>query len=212
MRFTHRFVHIGGYSLGEDLQCPALDSKCEPIEAKYGDKENVWWGEFGGRIPMGLWVARMFDANIIWSTGASFRARDRMSEAQAMYEMAKDRYYDLNGQFPNTFPKRMWRSEQAYLAWLRRVSSFETTSTNTSESMTYLREMVDEAVGNRENAIIYLVTSANHLPRTMVEAMKKFGIGSGSMKRQRITLCGMPAQSCYGGKSVSDVVVRDIGT
>lgn len=188
-----------------------------PQRATDGDWDHVCWGDADtyqlGRIPMGLWVARNFLADtIVWSTGCSTRVADNKSEAEVMYEVARERYLDLYGFFPHRFTKRTWRTEAAYHAWLTRVSVFDNVSRTTSESMTVLRTKIRESVRATTPVIIYLVSSANHMPRVLRDAELAFDIGTTTARfMQRVTLFAIPAETNYGKGMVQDTKVDDLG-
>ncbi len=205
-------VHISGYTLAEMPDTDAYSRDNLALTGRIKDWEEVCWGKSTllGRIPMGLWLARHFDADVIWSTGASKREDDRW-EAQVLADTAKERYERLHRQFPHRFTKRTWNSRDAFESWMLRRSMFDTTSRNTSESMAIARNLISD-IARRERVFAYFVTSANHLPRVMRDAEQAFGIGIGSSPfLSRVTLFGVPSETNYGGSYVASTVVRDLG-
>jgi hypothetical protein len=60
---------------------------------------------------------------------------------------------------------------------------------------------------------LYSVSSANHAPRTFRDELIAFEYGTGSQSpRQKMTLCAVAAETCYGGGTIRDVQVDDLGT
>ena len=53
--------------------------------------------------------------------------------------------------------------------------------------------------------MLHLVTSANHVPRVLRDATLAFA------DLANVVLTGVPAHTCYGGKAVADVEIRDLG-
>lgn len=212
-----KIVHISGYNLREMKGVPSINRSGALQQVTDGDWHHVCWGDTDkyqlGRIPMGLWAARHFIADtIVWSTGCSRRTSDNKSEARVTYETAYDNYLDLHGNFPHRFSKRTWRTEQAYHSWLTRHSVFEETSSNTIQSMNALRQMIRDDIGKSEHVIVYLVSSANHLPRVLRDAELAFDIGSTTASfMQRVTLCAIPAETNYGKGQIQDLQIDDLG-
>ena len=128
-----------------------------------------------------------------------------------MYETAHGRYADLHKMFPHRFSTRTWSSMNAFDTWLSRRSAFDTTSKNTTESLHVAYRMIRD-VAKSERALVYFVSSANHLPRVMRDACDVLGVGSpNDPVRQRLTLLGVPSETCYGNLSVRATMVRDRG-
>lgn len=217
MQQVVKIVHIGGYNLREIPGLETVNKAGTPQQMTDGDWERTCMGDPDtyqlGRVPMGLWVARTFSADtIVWSTGCSRRVSDGKTEAEVTYEMARDRYHDLHGFFPHRFSKRTWRTEEAYRAWLTRVSVFDNVSRNTSESMEVLRTKIKEAVHRSQHVVVYLVSSANHSPRVLRDGELAFDIGSlASSFKQYVTLCAIPAETNYGKGMVQNTKVDDLG-
>lgn len=217
MQQVERIVHISGYNLREIRGLETLNKANQPQLVTDGDWEHSCWGDPDnyqiGRVPMGLWMARTFLANtVVWSTGCSKRASDGKSEAEVMFEMARERYADLNGFFPHRFTKRTWSSEQSYRSWLSSVSVFDNVSRTTSESMNVLRTKVSEAIHRSQHVIVFLVSSANHAPRVLRDGELAFDIGlSDTRFKQYVTLAAVPAETNYGGRRVHDTKIDDLG-
>lgn len=206
-----QIVHCSGYSLSENLNLEVSDRGGKPVRGKYGDWHYVMWGDaqkqLVGRIPMALWTARVLRAkHILWSTGCT-RLGDGIWEAEHCYAVAEDSYTQLFKHFPNRFPRGMlWASERSYREWLHRTAVFDTESHNTmtslEEAMLILKKLV-----RRDKAFIHCVSSSNHVPRVLRDAIVAFNLdGSGS-----VTLSAVPAETTYGGKPASATIVRDLG-
>lgn len=195
-------VFFNGYSLAEN---PALsgvtNQKGESIVGKFGDWEHVCThrsaeelagGDFHetlGRIPTTLMLAMNLNADcVIWSTGATWLP-DGTSEAK----------YSL-GRALEILPKY---SSLRDPEWLRRVSLLEEKSTNTATSMEETLKMIWPV---DEPTMLHLVSSANHMPRVMRDAVKVFGGMS------NIILSGVPAGTSYGGKTPADVGIDELHT
>ena len=56
-----------------------------------------------------------------------------------------------------------------------------------------------------ETLMLHLISSANHMPRVMRDAIKIFG------EMENVFLSGVPAGTSYGNKSPSDVVIYELG-
>lgn len=207
-----RVVHVSGYTLAEeDVVQDVYDRNGRRVLGHYHDWERVCWGEGGseqrmGRIPMGIWLARVLKAeHLIWSTGCS-RYPSGIWESERLYERANHSFEDLMRNFPKRFPRGMWHTEKAYRRWLDDISRFDTTSHNTATSMEAAALLVKEYVG-KHDAVVYLVSSGNHVPRVVRDAQQYFPIdGSG-----KITLAAVPAETSYGKKDPSHTIVRDLG-
>lgn len=194
-------VFFNGYSLAEN---PALsgvtNQKGEPVVGKFGDWEHVCahisaeeragsdFHETLGRIPTTLMLALNLNADrIIWSTGATWLP-DGTSEAKYSFERALEilpKYSSLLGP-----------------GWLRRVSVLEEKSTNTATSMEEVLKLIWPV---DKPTMLHLVSSANHMPRVMRDAIKVFG------KVSNVILSGVPAGTSYGGKTPADVVIYELG-
>src|SRR5215831_10813969 len=198
---TTKIVHCSGYSLAEDPRISRDKLQCRSTEGKYRDWEYVCWGDPNtgalGRIPMTLWLARHVDANlIIWSTGSS-RIIGGDYEATV---------------FLNRFSDDWWSSEASYRDWLRAKSTTEITSQRTSDSLIEARKIIDARFDSKP-LTLYSVSSANHAPRIFRDELTAFEYGTGLRSpRRNMTLCAVAAETCYGGGTIRDVQVDDLGT
>lgn len=210
-------VHVNGYSLAEIPGKKAHDQLGKRAVCRFGDWERVCWGNRTvgtlGRIPTALFLARTIGARrIIWSTGAT-REQDGIFESEYLYERALGSYEALMGDFPHRCTPALWKNEKSYRAWLRRISELETDSTNTPTSMMRAYEIVRDRYKN-EDVMFYTVSSANHLPRVLRDACVAFGIGTrpgGHSSGLPRVVVAVPAETNYGGVTVSETVVRDLG-
>ncbi len=209
-------VHVSGYSLAEKSDVEAFTAAGVPLRVQYNDWEYVCWGSFAtqrlGRIPMALWLARTIRADaLVWSTGATFGTDGKVSEAEYLYSYALSHYHRLCSEFPHRFTKKTWVSERAYQGWLKGMSVFDASSTDTLSSMDSLHRVAKGIVRANEHAMVYLVTSANHAPRVLRDAEVVFGIGTCMLEgAARFTLCAVPAESNYGADRVYSVQVKDL--
>ncbi len=206
-----KVVHVNGYNLRELSTRLVVNRQGAVMEPVFSDWEEVCWGKGAqlGRIPMALWLARTIDAShLIWSTGCS-RMASGAWEAEVLYLTARERFEQLHAQFPHRFTKSTWRTRDAYCAWLERISRFDTTSADTLGSMNVAYKLLLDIRGR---VMFYTVSSANHVPRVGRDAANVFGIGTGDAPAmQRIALCTVFAETNYGGKTVRDTIVKDLG-
>jgi hypothetical protein len=213
---TAKVVHCNGYSLAEDPRISRDKLQCISTEGKHRDWEYVCWGDPNtgalGRIPMTLWLARHVDANlIIWSTGSS-RIIDGDYEATVFLNRALQSFAELKRDFPDRFGDDWWSSEALYRDWIRAISTTEITSQRTSDSFIEARKIIDDRFDSKP-VTLYSVSSANHAPRTFRDELIAFEYGTGSQSpRQKMTLCAVAAGTCYGGGTIRDVQVDDLGT
>lgn len=210
-----RIVHISGYTLGA-LQSGrhVVARSGAKVTYPHRDWEHVCWGDPAnhllGRIPMGLWLARYVGAqHIVWSTGAS-RIPDGAWESEYMFELAQDSFSRLKRDFPRWFRGKKWQSEEVHREWLKKVSIFDTQSVDTRTSMDFLQRHVAAHL-TRVGMFVYVVSSANHAARALRDAERAFGIGMPQPGNPNVILSATPAQTCYGGKTLTDVVVKDLG-
>ena len=213
---TAKVVHCNGYSLAEDPRIPRDKLHCISTEGTHRDWEYVCWGDPNigalGRIPMTLWLARHVDANlIIWSTGSS-RIVGGDYEATVFLYRALESFAELKRDFPDRFVDDWWSSEALYRDWIRAISTTEITSQRTSDSFIEARKIIDDRFDSKP-VTLYSVSSANHAPRTFRDELIAFEYGTGSQSpRQKMTLCAVAAETCYGGGTIRDVQVDDLGT
>ena len=208
-------IHVSGYALAQDPKLQnVVTQKGEAAKGKYGDWEHVCWGERAtgalGRIPMALWYANQVSANhIVWSTGCQ-RIKDGAWEAQVFFERAVRSFDQLREDFPHRFSGLWYEDETAYQHWLRSNAVLDIESTTTSTSMEWLvRYMRKNFTGP---TTVHLVSSANHVPRVLRDAMDAFNYDyRKESNRQRVTLVAVPAETDYGKKWVQDVKVLDLG-
>jgi hypothetical protein len=160
---------------------------------------------------MTLWLARQVDANlIIWSTGSS-RMIGGDYEATVFLNRALQSFAELKRDFPDRFGDDWWSSEGSYQHWIQAISTTETTSQRTKDSFIEARKIVVEKFDSKP-VTLYSVSSANHAPRVLRDELIAFEYGIGSRSpRQHMTLCAVAAETCYGGGTVRDVQVDDLG-
>ena len=210
-----KVVHCNGYSLAEDPRIPRDKLQCISTEGTHRDWEYVCWGDPNtgalGRIPMTLWLARHVDANlIIWSTGAS-RIIGGDYEATVFLNRALESFARLKRDFPDRFGDDWWSSEILYQDWIQAISTTEITSQRTSDSLTEARKIIEDRFDSKP-VTLYSVSSANHAPRVIKEELIAFEYGTGFRSpRQNMTLCAVAAETCYGGGTIRDVQVDDLG-
>lgn len=189
-------VLLNGYSLAEHPGLAGIkNQKGEGVSGKSGDWEHVCLGtkEYPGRIPTVVQLARSLNAtHLIWSTGATWK--EEMSEARFCYQMA---FGDRNS-------SPYLDEYEVENGWLESISLFEERSTNTSGTMIEVKKVLEERFAD-ERIMLHLVSSANHMPRVMRDAIKVFD------KMPNIILSGVPAGTSYGGKTPSDVVIYELG-
>jgi|GEM_PF-2081625 len=208
-------VHVSGYSLAADPCLSGVTTKDGRLaEWPHKDWEHVCWGIPArgvlGRIPMGLWAAHRFRADsLVWSSGST--SHDGRMEADVMRQRAFDSFDDLVRSFPHRF-NGAWSNVEEFRTWLARISVIETNSVNTETSMTPVREYLSARHG-LATMLLYVVTSANHLPRVLKHTMQAFSIGNEAYGyHPEVTVIGIPAETCYGGRHVTDMSIRDLGT
>ena len=211
-----KVVHCNGYSLAEDPRIPRDKLHCISTEGMHRDWEYVCWGDPNigalGRIPMTLWLARHVDANlIIWSTGSS-RIIGGDYEATVFLNRALRSFAELKRDFPDRFGDDWWSSEILYQDWIQAISTTEITSQRTSDSLIEARKIVVDTFDSKP-VTLYSVSSANHAPRIFRDELIAFEYGTGFRSpRQNMTLCAVAAETCYGGGTIPDVQVDDLGT
>ena len=210
-----KVVHCNGYSLAEDPRIPRDKLHCISTEGMHRDWEDVCWGDPNigalGRIPMTLWLARHVDANlIIWSTGSS-RIIGGDYEATVFLNRALRSFAELKRDFPDRFGDDWWSSEILYQDWIQAISTTEITSQRTSDSLIEARKIVVDTFDSKP-VTLYSVSSANHAPRIFRDELIAFEYGTGFRSpRQNMTLCAVAAETCYGGGTIRDVQVDDLG-
>ena len=152
------------------------------------------------------------DANlIIWSTGSS-RIIGGDYEATVFLNRALQSFTELKRDFSNRFSDDWWSSEASYRDWLRAKSTTEITSQRTSDSLIEARKIIDARFDSKP-LTLYSVSSANHAPRIFRDELTAFEYGTGLRSpRRNMTLCAVAAETCYGGGTIRDVQVDDLGT
>jgi hypothetical protein len=212
---TAKVVHCNGYSLAEDPRIPRDKLHCISTEGTHRDWEYVCWGDPNigalGRIPMTLWLARHVDANlVIWSTGSS-RIIGGDYEATVFFNRALRSFAELKRDFPDRFGDDWWSSEILYQDWIQAISTTEIASQRTSDSLIEARKIVVDTFESKP-VTLYSVSSANHAPRIFRDELIAFEYGTGfRSSRQNMTLCAVAAETCYGGGTIRDVQVDDLG-
>jgi len=161
---------------------------------------------------MTLWLARHVDADlIIWSTGAS-RIIGGDYEATVFLNRALQSFAQLKRDFPDRFGDDWWPSEALYQDWIRAISTTEITSQRTSDSFIEARKIIEDRFDSKP-LTLYSVSSANHAPRIFRDGLIAFEYGiSLRSPSQNMTLCAVAAETCYGGGTIRDVQVDDLGT
>ena len=213
---TAKIVHCNGYSLAEDPRISRNQLQCISTEGTHRDWEYVCWGDPNmgalGRIPMTVWLARHVDANlIIWSTGSS-RIIDGDYEATVFFKRALQSFAELKRDFPDRFGDDWWSSEVLYRDWIQTISTTEIASQRTSDSFIEARKIVGDRFDSKP-VTLYSVSSANHAPRVIKEELIAFEYGTGFRSPcQNMTFCAVAAETCYGGGTIRDVQVDDLGT
>jgi hypothetical protein len=210
-----KVVHCNGYSLAEDPRISRDELQCISTEGTHRDWEYVCWGDPNigalGRIPMTLWLARQLDANlIIWSTGSS-RIIGGDYEATVFFKRALHSFTELKRDFPDRFGNDWVSSEMSYQNWIEAISVTEITSQRTSDSLIEARKIVVDRFDSKP-VTVFSVSSANHAPRVFKEQLIAFEYGIGFQSpSQNMTLCAVAAETCYGGGTIRDVQVDDLG-
>ena len=210
-----KVIHCNGYSLAEDPRIPRAHLQSISTEGRYGDWEHVCWGDPNrgalGRIPMTLWLARQVDANlVIWSTGSS-RIVGGDYEATVFLNRALQSFAKLKRDFPDRFGDDWWSNEGSYQHWIQAISITETTSQRTKDSFIEARKIVVDKFDSKP-VTLYSVSSANHAPRVLRDELIAFEYGIVSRSSyQHMTLCAVAAETCYGGGTITDVQVDDLG-
>jgi len=160
---------------------------------------------------MTLWLARHVDADlIIWSTGSS-RIVGGEYEATVFLNRALQSFAELKRDFPDRFVDDWWSSEMLYQSWIQAKSETETTSQRTSDSLTEARKIVVDRFDSKP-LILYSVSSANHAPRVLRDELIAFEYATRFRSpSQNVTLCAVAAETCYGGGTIQQVRVDDLG-
>jgi hypothetical protein len=214
-------VHYSGYDLNK------LNDQ--------GDWELVCWGDpkagIMGRIPTTISTALLCNpVTIIWSTGAT-KLVDGTRESEHAYDTAIQRYHRLREDFPSQFEEILPESSWEFEDWLSRASVFDRDSLNTVSSMEAAVPILDWVFAGRPGSV-YIVTSANHAPRALRDALAiwQHGYvldripdfvrpGEWRMKRkpaqalanrQLVTIYAVAAGTSYGGRDPTDTYVEDI--
>ena len=213
-----KIVHVNGYSLAENPhQSGVVDHEGDAKEVRFRDWEHVCWGDpekgLLGRIPTALRLARDINATkIVWSTGAS-RLGNSQWEADVMFDRALHSYERLIKDFPDDFGPR-WFTKRCYRQYLERTRVSDIESINTLTSLQWLRGYIRHNFNRGELVQVYSVTSANHCPRTMRDIAIAFGYGTGARPDQywgRTTVSVWPALTCYGDRTIYQVVIKELG-
>ena len=104
------------------------------------------------------------------------------------------------------------RDEVLYRDWIQTISTTEITSQRTSDSFIEARKIVADRFDSKP-VTLYSVSSANHAPRVIKEELIAFEYGTGFRSPcQNMTFCAVAAETCYGGGTIRDVQVDDLGT
>ncbi|MFA6519679.1 MAG: hypothetical protein WCT41_02565 [Candidatus Paceibacterota bacterium] len=208
-RDTKNVVFFLGYSLAEDPNIPRNTIQYIGSEGTHQDLPLVCWGdkETGalGRLPMTIWLAQHIAADrIIWSSGSS-RIKDGLYESEFFLDMALKSFSALKRDFPHRFNDAMWADETVYKQWLESRSICDTKSQFTQDGLVAARNIIADTY-NTNSVMFYAVSSANHAPRVLRDAFKVFeGLQS------KVTVCSVAAETCYGGATIKDTIVDDLG-
>src|SRR5262249_21281550 len=147
-----------------------------------GDLAN----EILGRVPMTVRTVVALGARcVIWSTGATFI--DHVCEADMMMRCALECSSKYN------LPEES----------LIRMSLFDRESTNTRSSMAVAARIVKQKYPS-ESVMVHLVTSANHAPRVLRDAIIEFS------SDRNVLLSGVPAYTSYGRKGPADIEILEL--
>jgi hypothetical protein len=188
-------IHCSGYSIAENPELPwVVDIKKQSKKGNFGDWEHVCIGDglYGdrGRIPTALVLAGFLEADcLIWSTGASWLP-DGGSEARFSY------YTGMK-----LLEEAAWNH---LIPLIEKVSIFDEKSINTSTSMEVAAKLIKDRFAD-ETVMLHLISSANHMPRVMRDAIKVFG------GMENVFMSGVPAGTSYGNKTPADVVIYELG-
>lgn len=207
-------IHISGYSLTHHPDLPDVtfaDGVTAP--APFADWEYVMSGDLKeklmGRIPMALYAARQENTQqIIWSTGSSMLP-DGEVESTFMYRYLLDHAEPIVEAFADCAPRQHWFKDKNKLReWLgTRDNIFDTESLNTLDSVKWVaRAMSNGRIRGRK---VTFVTSGNHLSRVVRDVGVVFYEQYSDLC---VDLSFKMAETCYGGGTMSDVIVRDLGT
>ncbi|MDR3570872.1 MAG: hypothetical protein P4L81_01595 [Candidatus Pacebacteria bacterium] len=215
-----RIVHVSGYSLAEYPELTGVSYKDgTPGNGRFHDWDYVCWGEPArgamGRIPMAIWYARCIARadQIIWSTGCTKTASGKW-ESEYMFELAHDSFDRLMQDFGGNFEvfRKQFGNEKTYRRWLESRSTFDHQSETTASSMVWLRKHCETYFAG-DRMIVSLISSANHAPRVLRDALTSFSSRSMSdYNRTRIVLSAVPAETSYGERGPEDTKVFDLGT
>ena len=197
-----------GYSLAEDPNIPRHTIQCIESEGTHQDLPLVCWGDKKtgalGRVPMTVWLAQHVDADlIIWSSGSS-RINGGLYESEFFLDWALESYSALKRDFPRRFNDSRWMNETAYQQWLMSKSVCDTKSQLTWDGLVAARDTIADTYST-DAVMFYAVSSANHAPRVLRDALKAFGTQS------NVTVCSVAAETCYGGGTIDDTIVDDLG-
>lgn len=206
---TKNVVFFLGYSLAEDPNIPRNTIQHIESEGTHQDLPLVCWGDKKtgalGRVPMTVWIAQHVAADlIIWSSGSS-RIKGGLYESEFFLDMARGSFSALKQDFPRRFNDLMWPNEAAYTQWLESKSVCDTKSQTTWDGLVAARDIIADTYST-DLVLFYAVSSANHAPRVLRDALKAFeGLQS------NVTVCSVAAETCYGGATVKDTIVDDLG-
>lgn len=195
------------------------------------------WGDLTtgrmGRIPTAIQCALQHEATmVIWSTGVPGLAPGEF-ECEHAFRVALERYERLKNDFPQQLTDLLPASRREFEHWLDHTSVFDKISKNTATSMVAAVPFIDKAL-NGLPGTVFTVTSANHAPRTLRDAISvwKEGIliegfevdpdqpGQSHVKKRPtstltrpnlVTIAAVAAGTDYGGKDVSYTRVDDLG-
>jgi len=118
---------------------------------------------------------------------------------------------ELKRDFPHRFGDDWFSSEALYQDWVREISTTEVTSQRTADSLIEVRKIVIERFDS-EPVTLYWVSSANHVSRVLRDELIAFEYGTRSRSPcQNMTLCAVAAETCYGGSTIRNVQVDDLG-
>lgn len=217
-------VHFSGYSLGAHPALSAVTRTGEEKINKPRDWRLVCVGDRAtgalGRIPTTLLHAYSLGPgrpdHIMWSTGAT-RLVTGESEARISFEYALEHFASYRRDFPLRFTDGAWfpdlpQSRGAFVSWLENLSVFDEESINTLTSMEFIARFIDDYYPDTP-VQVDLISSGNHASRVRRDAtivIKREPDGR-SVRRPLVTISVIDADTDYGGKTVADVIIHELG-
>jgi hypothetical protein len=205
----HKTVILLGYYASERPGMPDLfrpDGSL--ITSQYGDWDHVMWGEPGrpGRIPTAIFTAQQFDAAKLIYVGGGARFASGQTEPDWVRQYIRENTPRLARDFPMQF--HSWSHSESH-DWLDGIWDVEHGGHNTATSLMAVAPGIVQRAGGM-NFTVFVVTSANHIQRSLKDAILAFDECKG-VSWDRGMIHAVPAKTAYGGGSVVDVKVDDLG-